>query len=149
MSQQRNGEERPRTLSSEEMQEWAKKQQAIQRKKAQELDLPMEVMRIKQQLSGAKDQFNQIRSQLGELKSLRKAQEEQRQDIQDLQEKQEEILDSLQRIYETLNEFLAKDRPEASQAAKTVAEKIEQLEEQIGMIWEAVERIEGHVGLSD
>lgn len=133
----------------EKFQEWAKKAAEAQKKQMQQLDIPKEVMLLKQQMRGAKDQFNQIKSHLGELNKLRKTQEEQKQDIREIRDQQEEMWKSLDRIYQTLNEFLAKDRPEASQAAKTVAEKIEQLEEQIGMIWDAVERIEDHLGLND
>ena len=55
----------------------------------------------------------------------------------------------LENIYATLEEYLAKERPEASQAARDVAERLEALEEQIGLIWDAVERLERHSGLSD
>lgn len=114
--------------------------------KKQDLDLPAEISKIKQQLQGAKDQFNQIRSQLGAMKNLLKAQEKQQQDILDLQEKQEEILNSLGKVYEVLNGVLGKSTPEADLGNNGIRERLERMDKELDILREAVEKIETHLG---
>lgn len=115
--------------------------------KKQELDLPAEIAKIKQQMQGAKDQFNQIRSQLGAMKNLRKAQEEQKQDILNLQEKQEEILNSLGKVCETLNGVLAQNIPEADPDSYRIGDRLEKMDEELDTLRAAVKKIEIHLGL--
>lgn len=117
--------------------------QGIQPKKQQD-----PVTLLQQQMLGVKNQFNQVKSQLGELKILRRVQEEQAKALEALENVQKSLVEALNQISLAMEEFLAKERPEASEAALTVGQRVMDLEDQVGKIWEAVEKLEKRTGLS-
>ena len=103
---------------------------------------------LQQQMLGVKGQFNQIKSQLGELKNLRNTQEEQARILETLQDGQKSLTEALNEIAKAMDEFLQNSRPEGSEAAQTVAQRVLDLEDQVDQIWEAVEKLEKHTGLN-
>ena len=95
-----------------------------------------------------KGQFNQIKSQLGELKNLKITQEEQAKVIEALQEGQKSLVEALNQIAKAMDEFLQKARPDASEAAQTIGQRVIDLEDQVDQLWKAVGKLEKHTGLT-
>lgn len=103
---------------------------------------------LQQQMLGVKGQFNQIKSQLGELKNLRNSQEEQAKAIEALENGQKSLVEALNQIAKAMDEFLQKERLEASEAALTVGQRVIDLEDQVDQLWESVGKLEKHTGLT-
>ena len=123
-----------------------------QSKPSQQKNQQSPVSLLQQRLDSQKQEHQKLKSQVGSLAAQWKKQQqtlqEQQEKLEALENGQKSLVEALNQIAKAMDEFLQNERPEGSQAAQDVAQRVLAMEEQIGLIWEAVEKLEKHTGLA-
>lgn len=133
---------KPQPLTKEIMKEMAQKRLEKLKAKAEETGLPVEVIQLQEDMRRTNSELYRVR-QIGEkegkeIDQIWKELEAKDQQISQLKNGMKDTEKFLQSIAESLDELLAKERPEASKAAQAVADQIAQL-------WEAIRNLEARI----